>query len=196
MQEKVMPDIATQSGRESIEEHLDGVEVLILDNLSALCREGKENEGDSWVPVQQWLLKLRRRGLSVIIVHHANKNGGQRGTSRKEDLLDSVIALKRPGNYNPMEGARFEVQFEKARGFYGKEAEPFILTLIEKEGTFTWEVSPLEDAILQEALVLKEQGKSQRDIARQVGCSASKVNRMLRKTSEDDETKEVNLTSV
>lgn len=187
MQEKVMPDIATQSGRESIEEHLDGVEVLILDNLSALCREGKENEGDSWVPVQQWLLKLRRRGLSVILVHHANKNGGQRGTSRKEDLLDSVIALKRPGNYNPMEGARFEVQFEKARGFYGKEAEPFILALIEKEGTFTWEVSPLEDAMLQEALVLKQQGKSQRDIAKKLGCSASTVNRMLGKQGKDPE---------
>jgi hypothetical protein len=26
-----------------------------------------------WSPIQQWLLQLRRRGLAVLIVHHAGK---------------------------------------------------------------------------------------------------------------------------
>ena len=68
---------------------------------------------------QRWLLSLRRRGVSVLFIHHAGKGGQQRGTSRREDILDTVIALRRPHDYSPKEGARFEVHLEKARGLYG-----------------------------------------------------------------------------
>ena len=54
----------------------------------------KENDADSWVPVQAWALAQRRAGRSVLFVHHAGKSGLQRGTSRKEDVLDTVIALR------------------------------------------------------------------------------------------------------
>jgi putative DNA primase/helicase len=37
------------------------------------------------------------------------------GTSRREDTLDTVIALRRPEDYSPEQGARFEVHFEKLR---------------------------------------------------------------------------------
>ena len=70
-------------------------------------------------------------GRAVLFVHHAGKGGPQRGTSRKEDVLDSVIALRRPEDYKASEGARFEVHFEKTRGFTGPDAEPFEATLIE-----------------------------------------------------------------
>jgi hypothetical protein len=43
----------------------------------------RENDSDAWSPIQQWLLQLRRRGLSVLIVHHASKTGGQRGSADK-----------------------------------------------------------------------------------------------------------------
>jgi putative DNA primase/helicase len=55
----------------------------------------RENDSDAWSPIQQWLLQLRRRGLAVLIVHHAGKTGGQRGTSRREDVLDSSFCLRR-----------------------------------------------------------------------------------------------------
>ena len=57
---------------------------MVIDNLSTLCRYGRENESESWGPVQEWILGLRRRGLSVLLVHHAGKGGTQRGTSRRE----------------------------------------------------------------------------------------------------------------
>ena len=31
----------------------------------------RENNSQAWSPIQQWLLPLRRRGISVLIVHHA-----------------------------------------------------------------------------------------------------------------------------
>ena len=65
--------------------------------------------------MQNWLLQLRRQGVAVLLIHHAGTNGRQRGTSRREDALDTVIALRRPDDYSPEQGARFEVHFEKLR---------------------------------------------------------------------------------
>jgi hypothetical protein len=49
-----------------------GVELLILDNLSSLTVSVRENDGDSdsdsWAQIQDWLLRLRRRGISVLIL--------------------------------------------------------------------------------------------------------------------------------
>src|SRR3712207_8895249 len=53
------------------------------------------------------------------LIHHAGKGGQQRGTSRREDALDTVIALRRPADYEPEQGARLEVHLEKARGVAG-----------------------------------------------------------------------------
>lgn len=58
-----------------IDELLDGVEFVVLDNLSTLCRTGKENESESWIVVQQWILSLRRRNITVLLIHHAGKSG-------------------------------------------------------------------------------------------------------------------------
>jgi hypothetical protein len=44
-------------------------------------------------------------GVSVLIVHHAGKDGAQRGTGRREDVLDTSLSLRRPSDYNPTQGA-------------------------------------------------------------------------------------------
>ena len=134
-QKQPMPDLATREGQMLIERQLVGAELVVLDNLSALCRSGKENEGESWLPVQEWLLRLRQRGISVLLVHHAGKSGAQRGTSRGEDMLDTVVALQHPSDYAASEGLRCEVRYEKARGFLGEEAKPFEVRMQLEGGT-------------------------------------------------------------
>jgi putative DNA primase/helicase len=104
---------------------LEGIELLILDNLSSLTSVIRDNDAESWSPIQNWLLRLRRRGVSVLIIHHAGKGGGQRGTSRREDVLDTSISLRRPCDYIPDQGARFEVHIEKGRRIHGTDAKPF-----------------------------------------------------------------------
>jgi putative DNA primase/helicase len=64
---------------------LDGVELLILDNLSSLTAGLRENDSDAWSPIQEWLLRLRRRGISVLIVHHAGKRGALKTGAIKID---------------------------------------------------------------------------------------------------------------
>ena len=118
--EEGLPDLGTVEGQAELDAQIGDAEIIFADNISTLVRSGKENEAEGWTLVQEWGLRHRRCGRSIIFVHHANKNGMQRGTSKREDVLDTVIVLKRPADYTPEHGARFEVHFEKSRGFLEK----------------------------------------------------------------------------
>jgi putative DNA primase/helicase len=153
---------------------LGGVDLLILDNLSSLTLVIRDNDPDSWNSVQSWLLALRRRGISVLIIHHAGKSGDQRGTSRREDVLDTSISLRRPVDYNPSQGARFEVHLEKARGIVGDAAKPFEAWLQGGE----WTIREIDDVDRARVAALLEDGLNVRDIAEETGLSKSKVGRL------------------
>lgn len=183
LQERCVPDLATKEGQKKIEDqYLKDAKLLVLDNQSCLFRTGKENESAGWDSAQEWFLSLRRQGISVLLIHHANKNGQQRGTSKKEDVMDTVIALRRPEDYDPSEGARFEVHYEKARHFYGEAAEPFEVQLKEQDNRFFWAVKELtEDSETQTIAMLDQEGISYRQIAKQMGLHESKVYRELQK---------------
>jgi AAA domain len=144
---------------------LDGVELLVLDNLSSLTSVVRDNDAESWGPIQEWLLRLRRRGVSVLIVHHAGKGGEQRGTSRREDVLDTSIALRRPGDYRSEQGARFEVHIEKGRGIHGEAAKPFEAQLEVRDDVALWTLREIEDVNLARVKALLDDGLKVREIA-------------------------------
>ena len=68
-------NLGSEEGQRSLEPLLHDVDLLILDNLSTLCTTGSEIASDAWVPMQNWLLQLRRHGVAVLLVHHAGTNG-------------------------------------------------------------------------------------------------------------------------
>jgi putative DNA primase/helicase len=133
-------------------------------------------------------LRLRQRGVSVLFVHHAGKGGAQRGTSRREDLLDVVTNLRHPADYNPAEGLRCEVHYEKCRGFYGEDAKPFEVKM--HTGVFgeaIWTKRDLEDSLEMEAAAMFDDGAKVREVAQQLGISTAKAGRIRkrRKRGED-----------
>ena len=172
-----LPDLGTDEGQRALEEYLQGFDLIIIDNLSTLVRSGAENEADSWGIVQGWAIRQRSAGRSVLLVHHSGKNGAQRGTSRREDVLGTVIQLRRPAGYNAADGAKFEVQFTKTRGFYGPAAEP-IEAQLHSEGRWSW--SHANQAQAELAVELFQQGETVRDIATKLGVSISTVSKWLK----------------
>jgi hypothetical protein len=182
LQADPMPDLSTRNGQLQIEPYIQDADLVILDNLSTLCRTGKENESESWLVIQEWLLRLRQRRQSVLIVHHAGKSGQQRGTSRREDILDTVIQLKKPADHKAEDGARFEVHLTKARGICGQDAEPFEGQILPGPGgSLQWLTRTIADAELDRVRPLLAEGLSIRDIAEETGLSRSKVHRLKKK---------------
>lgn len=183
--EQGLPDLATPEGQAAADAVIRRVDakLIILDNLSTLMRSGIENESEGWLPVQNWLLALRRQGRSVLVIHHANKARGQRGTSRREDILDVVLNFREPQDYDPAQGARFEVHFEKARGLHGDAVEPFEAQLEIRGGRAVWTMRELADAHLADIEELRGQGRSIRQIAKELGISKSAVQRALAKSA-------------
>ncbi|WP_374137714.1 AAA family ATPase [Sphingomonas sp.] len=172
-----IPDLSTEAGQSQLEPHIGDAELIVVDNLSTICRSGKENESESWGIVQAWALRQRREGRSVLFVHHAGKGGEQRGTSKREDVMDSVVKLSIPSDYSPVDGARFIVNFTKSRGFSGPDAEPFEAAL--RDGD--WAIKSLDDLRTAQILELHAEGLNQRDIAAEVGASAATVNRTIKR---------------
>ena len=167
-------DLTNDKDQRDLALEMGDAEVTIIDNISSLARAGRENEAESWLPVQEWALEQRRAGRSVVFVHHAGKGGQQRGTSRREDVLDTVIALRKPADHKPDQGARFELHYEKSRGFYGNDAKPFEAAL----GMAGWTERDLQDADMARVVALSNEGLSVRDIEEETGFSKSRVNRL------------------
>lgn len=176
-----MPNIATDEGQAALEPFLDGVDVVFVDNIATLGRCGKENDAEGWLPVQSWLLRLRRAGKAVVLVHHAGKGGNQRGTSAREDILDCVIALRKPTDYEPEQGARFEIHLEKSRGFCGPEARPTEALLHLDDGRAIWTTRSIEDVRMVRVQELKALNMTEREIAEETGIAKSTVHRLLKK---------------
>lgn len=174
----LMPNLATEEGQARLEPYLAGVDLVVVDNLATLARTGRSNDEDHWLPVQEWILRLRRRGMSVLLIHHASKNGSQRGTAAKEDVLDTVIRLTRPRDYEAEQGARFEVTLTKARGLCGEDAEPFEAALV---NGCQWTVRSVEDALSDQVRALAADGLTMREIAEETGKSKSAIARLCKK---------------
>lgn len=169
-----LPNLADADGQQALASRFGDARVVILDNLSALIHGAKENEAEGWEPVGQWAIRQRAMGKTLVFIHHAGKSGGQRGTSKREDLLDVVINLQRPADYRPEQGARFAVHFDKARSLYGADVAAFVAQL----GGGAWELAEADEGDVR-LLELHSQGLSLSAIGAELGCDKSTVKRRL-----------------
>lgn len=153
-------------------------DLLVLDNLSSVAGF-ERNDPDAWTNLQRVLMAMRKVGVAVLMVHHANKKGVQRGTSRREDVLDTVLAMRRPHGYAPSEGARFELHFEKARGLLGDAVEPIEVRMgLDPEGRIAWDWARADEMELRRVAVLLGDGLKPYQIARELGMSKAKAYRL------------------
>ena len=179
LQKNIFPNIGTAAGQRQIEKLLSPGCVLVLDNLSSLCPSGEEHETDNWVAVQEWLLYLRRMGITVLFLHHAGKGGTQRGWSGREDILNLTLALRLPTNYQREDGLRCEIHIEKLRGkASGAAIQPFEVQMRSVDGRTEWTQRPLKAIIQKQAFDMFAEGQKDRDIVELLRLSRHQVYRL------------------
>ena len=167
------------------------IEVLVLDNKSALTRGTVENATEGQEALVDFLIHLRHRGLTVVLVHHAGKGGTQRGASSLEDPIDLVIKLEEPKDAAPSaEGnALFNMSFEKHRSL--RKPKPYVLQvelLTDPHGRFTWGMSEPADKRSDKSKLVRvleylydHPGTAkQADIARALGIDRSDLSKVIK----------------
>ncbi len=180
-----LPNLASRKGQKALEPRIADAELIVIDNLSCLMHGGPENEGESWLPILDWALNLRRLGKTVLFVHHDGKGGQQRGTSRKEDVMDVVIKLEHAKDYQAEKAAAFLVKFEKARHMTeGADTRDLEVALVKDEyGGQVWTCKDAELGMSERILALHVEAPelNQSEIADELGCNRSTVSRALKK---------------
>jgi RecA-family ATPase len=176
-----IPDLSTIEGQCLIDKYItDDIELVIIDNISCLAPRIKENDANDWAIIQSWILRLRVKGKSVLLIHHSGKSGSQRGSSKKEDVLDTVIVLQQPHDYEASQGARFIIKYEKSRGFFGEDAKSFEASLSSKDDKVEWNVHPDKDNTYQKVISLINEGLTQSQIVSQLKINKSTVSRHIK----------------
>lgn len=159
------------------------IRVIVLDNIACLFSGIDEDSKRDWEPINSWLIRLRHRGLATVLVHHAGKGGQQRGTSGREDCLDTVIQLDQPAGYDPQEGCHFELHFTKSRSVKGQDVESLDVRLHADKKGLQWAWKPLEASKEDQVRRLVAEGvKSPTDIAEELGITKGYASKLVRKT--------------
>lgn len=150
------------------------IDVLFLDSLSTVTRM-RTNEEDDQIELQSKLNILRNRyHLCVITLHHTGKQGFQRGLSRNDDALDVQMMLQKVAGWEPGDGLKFEMTYEKIRHSAHLDKN-YQVTL--KDNAFVKGMSDTQQEI--EDLLI--QGKSLSGVAKELEIHRSKVQRVQRK---------------
>lgn len=184
LQTKALPDISTLTGQLELDDWTNLADLIIVDNLSSLARSGVENDAESWNAIATWALRMRREGRAVLFIHHAGKGGQQRGTSKREDLLDTSILLTRPEDETT--GAAFTWEWSKVRGLHGRDIEPLHAELTTTGmGNLSWSCRRAGDARLDRVRELKAQGLNVDKIATELGVSRSVAGRYVKRVNDE-----------
>jgi putative DNA primase/helicase len=89
-----------------------------------------------------------------------------------------MITLRHPDDYNPADGARFQVHFTKARNIHGADAEPFEVRMHEENSAAIWTMSSITDLTEARVRELLNEGRSFREIAKELNIGKSTVERI------------------
>lgn len=178
---KPFPDFADDAGREVLLEKATGMDLVVIDNLTTTMRGADPDKAMDWTPMQDTLVELRKRKTAVLLVHHTNKSGDQTGTKAKEAILNGMMKLERPHDYSPAEGARFVINWSKARGLSGVDTVPIKAKLTEDDqGIPKWEHTVLDNLKVHELMRLAKSGNygTQKELAVAMGVTPGRITQL------------------
>ena len=177
-----------------------GAKVLIIDNLTYLCIASEKGDVAGALMFRLMALK-KKHGLSMLILAHTPKRclsnpitqNDLAGSKKLYNFFDSVFAIGKSAKDSNL---RYIKQLKVRYGNYTYDSDNVIVSAIEKVGAFLQFVNigyatekehlkePFEKDVSQEIENIKQlsgQGKSIREIAKELNISKSKVGRILKK---------------
>lgn len=174
--------------------------ILIIDNLTYLCIASEKGDVAGALMFRLMALK-KKHGLSMLILAHTPKRclsnpitqNDLAGSKKLYNFFDSVFAIGKSAKDSNL---RYIKQLKVRYGNYTYDSDNVIVSAIEKVGAFLQFVNigyatenehlkePSEKDVSQEIENVKQlsgQGKSIREIAKELNISKSKVGRILKK---------------
>jgi putative DNA primase/helicase len=160
----------------------DDPELVVLDTLGSLAGL-RSGDPERWDRLQRFLMHQRKHRRAVLLVHHANKAGAMRGTTRREDALDLVMALRHPAQgtttgKGTAGNARFEIHFEKVRRRGAVPLAPMLAALETGTGSVDWRWGRSDGGRFERAVALFRQGLGARAAAAALGVSRTTLFRL------------------
>lgn len=123
----------------TIAEH--GAQVVVLDNLTTLAERGAYE--NSFGKLLNLINRLKESGIAVVLVHHENKAGEFKGTTKIKDVAEmSIHLVKAPGNT----GINLYVNADKVRGKAAKDTIAFKVHFDPDYLNSKWLTSELSDS--------------------------------------------------
>lgn len=177
-----------------------GANVLIIDNLTYLCLTAEK--GDSAGALMMRLMGLKKKyNWSILVLAHTPKrpltnpitSNDLAGSKKLYNFFDSGFAIGKSAQDN---GLRYIKQVKVRHGEYSYDGDNVIIASIEKDGSFlqfkqigfATEKQHLKEPsdgdqlqLVEKAKELYSNGKSQREIAKELGRSVSTINSYLNK---------------
>lgn len=168
---------------ETLESEGKRQDVIVFDNLSSLARGHDENSNTDLDSLLEFFIALRHLGYSVVVVHHAGKSGRQRGASRREDFMDTIIKLTPDDQVSST--STFNLSFDKTRGTRPEPAE-LTVALVDKGSEVSVEHRASQhrkwaqwESILR--VVRDHEPKSKVEIARHMKVKPQSLNESMKK---------------
>jgi len=175
-----LDDVAGQKAIERFIPH--GTSLIVIDNLSAWSSGGRE-DGASWATIKMWLLEQRLKNRAVVLVHHAGKNGQQRGSSAHEDLLDFSLMVS-PLDSEDAKSTKLELRHTKLRDHHPSLKGLFHLEFKVTDQKFTFSVTGSQeesDEFDAQLRAWRADGLSVTTMAKRTGLHKSTISRHLQR---------------
>ena len=134
-------DLTTLEDQEFIIERVNKrkSQIVVLDNLSTLANSGHTEKQFSII--HTLIDKLNKRGTSVILIHHENREGEFKGSGKIEVVADQSLHLFQTGNGKKIE---LLVQSEKIRMTSRAEQTSFHTEFDPNNPTAVWPTRKLK----------------------------------------------------
>jgi hypothetical protein len=177
-------DLSTEAGLLRLMASWGAVDLVVIDSLSSLAGT-THRDPERWSEVGGFLAFNQGCGRSIVMVHHANRDGAMRGIGRRADAMDLILALRRPRDWRPADRARFEVHLEKARHLAGAALAPIEAQLCTgPDGRGAWHWSEAGTVLLRRAADLLQQGMKAEAVGKAIGVSRRTAFRLQRRARE------------